>query len=385
MENKNEMNEERILAEDVSLEQPKRNQESKKDKGTKKPIIVLLVAVLVIAVALIVKPVRRELFTNDMAEEIKSNDNSLYKNKGLSGLRGWDEISPAERDIYRKRYPDFRGYSMKQAKIVYANNLYIDRFGEESFHRYDYDVRDKQYKESVVRQAIYEQFGEDEGLIAWLNGLTLQEKIDFLESNYQASMNNFEYEWQKNDFESRVYDTEGFDWYTIGDYIIPIPKTMYLSGDTSFNLKYKFFQNDPSKNSSIIVNCHDGDYSEMATFLKDLNHHYIKEDDEIAHLREIVQFRVSFKDEAKQMSVYSHAQGRDMSNCKGPDFIDIGGQIVIHAEYDQVFKDPVTHVDTYSFYSPTKYMVVMTGCPVTEEKDSKAELEKVVRGIRKIK
>lgn len=85
------------------------------------------------------------------------------------------------------------------------------------------------------------------------------------------------------------------------------------------------------------------------------------------------------------MSVYSHAQGRDMSNCKGPDFIDIGGQIVIHAEYDQVFKDPVTHVDTYSFYSPTKYMVVMTGCPVTEEKDSKAELEKVVRGIRKIK
>ena len=147
MENKNEMNEERILAEDVSLEQPKRNQESKKDKGTKKPIIVLLVAVLVIVVALIVKPVRRELFTNDMAEEIKSNDNSLYKNKGLSGLRGWDEISPAERDIYRKRYPDFRGYSMKQAKIVYANNLYIDRFGEESFHRYDYEVRDKQYKE----------------------------------------------------------------------------------------------------------------------------------------------------------------------------------------------------------------------------------------------
>lgn len=129
MENKNEMNEERILAEDVSLEQPKRNQESKKDKGTKKPIIVLLVAVLVIAVALIVKPVRRELFTNDMAEEIKSNDNSLYKNKGLSGLRGLDEISPAERDIYMKRYPDFRGYSPKQAKIVYANNLYIDRFG----------------------------------------------------------------------------------------------------------------------------------------------------------------------------------------------------------------------------------------------------------------
>ena len=323
MENKNEMNEERILAEDVSLEQPKRNQESKKDKGTKKPIIVLLVAVLVIAVALIVKPVRRELFTNDMAEEIKSNDNSLYKNKGLSGLRGLDEISPAERDIYMKRYPDFRGYSPKQAKIVYANNLYIDRFGEESFHRYDYEVRDKQYKESVVRQAIYEQFGEDGGLIAWLNGLTLEEKIDFLESNYQASMNNFEYEWQKNDFESRVYDTEGFDWYTIGDYIIPIPKTMYLSGDTSFNLKYKFFQNDPSKNSSIIVNCHDGDYSEMATFLKDLNHHYITENDEIVHLREIVQFRVSFKDEAKQMSVYSHAQGRDMSNCKGPDFIVI--------------------------------------------------------------
>lgn len=383
MENKNEMNEERILAEDVSLEQPKRNQESKKDKGTKKPIIVLLV-VLVIAVALIVKPVRRELFTNDMAEEIKSNDNSVYKNKGLSRLRGWDEISPAERDVYM-RNPSFRGYSRKQKEIVYANDLYIDRFGKESFDRYDYEVRNKQYKESVVRQATYEQFGEDEGLIAWLNGLTLQEKIDFLESNYQASMKNFEYEWQKNDFESRVYDIEGFDWYTIDDYTIPIPKTMYLSGDTSFNLKYKFFQNDPSKNSSIIVNCHEGDYSEMATFLKDLNHHYIKEDDEIAHLREIVQFRVSFMDEAKQMSVYSHAHGRDMSNCKGPDFIDIGGQIVIHAEYDQIFRDPVTHVDTYSFYSPTKYMVVMTGCPFNEEKDSKAELEKVVRGIRKIK
>ena len=377
------MNEERILAEDVSLEQPKRNQESKKDKGTKKPIIVLLV-VLVIAVALIVKPVRRELFTNDMAEEIKSNDNSVYKNKGLSRLRGWDEISPAERDVYM-RNPSFRGYSRKQKEIVYANDLYIDRFGKESFDRYDYEVRNKQYKESVVRQATYEQFGEDEGLIAWLNGLTLQEKIDFLESNYQASMKNFEYEWQKNDFESRVYDIEGFDWYTIDDYTIPIPKTMYLSGDTSFNLKYKFFQNDPSKNSSIIVNCHEGDYSEMATFLKDLNHHYIKEDDEIAHLREIVQFRVSFMDEAKQMSVYSHAHGRDMSNCKGPDFIDIGGQIVIHAEYDQIFRDPVTHVDTYSFYSPTKYMVVMTGCPFNEEKDSKAELEKVVRGIRKIK
>lgn len=384
MENKNEMNEERILAEDVSLEQPKRNQESKKDKSTKKPIIVLLVVVLVIAVALIVKPVRRGLFTNDMAEEIKSNDNSLYKNKGLSGLRGWGEISPAERDIYMKD-PSFRGYSWKQKEIVYANDLYIGRFGKESFDRYDYEVRNRQYKESVVRQAAYEQYGEDEGLIAWLNGLTLQEKIDFLESNYQVSMNNFEYEWQEDSFESCVYDIESFDWYTIDDYTIPIPKTMYLNCDTSYGFKYQFFQKDPSKNSSIIVNCHDGDYSEMATFLKDLNHHYIKEDDEIAHLREIVQFRVSFMDEAKQMSVYSHAQGRDMSNCKGPDFIDIGGQIVIHAEYDQVFKDPVTHVDTYSFYSPTKYMVVMTGCPVTEAKEWKPIMENAIKGIRKVK
>ena len=90
-------------------------------------------------------------------------------------------------------------------------------------------------------------------------------------------------------------------------------------------------------------------------------------------------------DEAKQMAAYSHAQGMDMTNCKGPDFVDIGGQMVIHAEYDQIFKDPITHVDTYSFYSPTKFVVVMTGYPVTESKESKVTFENVIRGIRRIK
>lgn len=314
---------------------------------------------------------------------MKPISNSVYMNKGLLELRTLKQISTEEKKDFLKTVPKETNY--RQMEIIYDNRKYIERFGKDEFDKYDKETRDQQFKKSIVRQAIYDQFGEDGGLLEWLNGLTLQEQIDFLESNYQKSIDNYEYKWREKSFESAIYDIEEFTWYVVDNYSIPVPNTMYLSGDTSFNLKYKFFQNDLSKNSSIIVNCHDGDYSEMATFLNILNHHYIKEDDEIAHLREIAQFRVSFMDEAKQMSIYSHSQGRDMSNYKGPDFVDIGGQIVIHAEYDQIFKNPVTHVDTYSFYSPSKYVVVMTGYPVTEEKESKAELENVVRGIRRIK
>ena len=381
MENKNEMNEERILAEEVSLEQPKRNQERK--KGTRIPLIVLLVAVLVIAIVLLAKPVQRELFINEKAEQVKPDEKSVYRNKGLLKLRTLGQISDEERRDFLKTVP--YNTTIRQMEIIYDNDKYVERFGKDEFDKYDKITRDKQYKESVVRQAVYEQYGEDVGLIAWLNSLTLQEKIDFLESNYQTAMNNFEYEWQKNDFESRVYDTESFDWYTIDDYTIPIPKTMYLSADTSYGFKYQFVQKKQPKYYSIMVSCHNGDFSWMSNFLSGQKLHYIDAGIEIKHLQEAVEFRASFKDEARQMTVYSHAKGMDMSNSKGPDFIDVGGQIVLHAEFDQTAMNPANHVDTYTFYSPTKYMIVTTNYPVTVAKEWKIVMENVIRGIRKVK
>ena len=370
------------VTEDVSLGQLENNQVKQNGKHTKKTVFIVLAVLLAIGVGLVLKPVQKVFFSNDSTEETKTNNNSAYKNMGLNKLRDLYQIQEKERSAFRKSLPE--GTSIKQGSIIYDNDKYIDRFGMDEFGKYDKATRDHQYKESVVRQAIYDQYGEDEGLVSWLQGLTLQERIEFLELNYQASY-NYENEWQETIFNSHVYDMDNYVWHTIEGYTIPIPKTMYLIVDTSFNLKYKFFQNDPSKNSSIIVNCHDGDYSEMSGFLDNLNRHYINEEKEIAHLKKIVQFRVSFMDEAKQMAAYSHAQGMDMTNCKGPDFVDIGGQMVIHAEYDQIFKDPITHVDTYSFYSPTKFVVVMTGYPVTESKESKVTFENVIRGIRRIK
>ena len=123
----------------------------------------------------------------------------------------------------------------------------------------------------------------------------------------------------------------------------------------------------------------------MANFLSGQKRHYINEDKEMAHLRETSEFRASFKDEARIMEAYSQTKGMIMSNSKGPDFIDIGGQIVLHAEYDQTAVSPVNHVDTYSFYSPTTFMMVITNYPVTEANEWKDVLKNLVSCIRCVK
>lgn len=364
----------KIVSEDVSLDQLESIQIKQNDKHTKKTGFIILAVLLAIGVCLVFQ---RVFFSNNSTE-----DNSAYKNKGLNKLRNLDQIQEKERSAFIKSLPE--GTSFRQWDIIYDNDKYIDRFGMDEFDKYDKATRDRQYKESIVRQAAYDQFGEDTGLIEWLNGLELQEKIEFLETNCQASY-NFENEWQEVVFDSRAYDFDSYDWYSIEDYTIPIPKTMYLNGDTSCNFKYQFIQKDLSKHSSILVSCHYGDYSWMANFLNGQKRHYINEDLEIAHLRETVEFRASFKDEARQMAAYSQMKGMIMSNSKGPDFIDVGGQIVLHAEFEQTAVSPVNHVDTYSFYSPTTYMTVTTNYPVTETKEWKEALKGVIRGMRRIK
>ena len=391
----NRDNDQLVSTEEVSLEQSNVGNVSaaEHDKGSNNSIEnrkgnsqrrILLICVLLAVLSIPILIVLTKTDKNNVAEEAKPIDSSMFKNKGLDRLRGWGDLSPGEREEYLKQNPSFAEKSWKQMEIIYANRQYIDRFGEAEFDKYEKETRDRQYKESIVRQAAYDQFGEDTDLIKWLNGLTLQEKIEFLETNYQASY-NFENEWQEIVFDSRTYDIDSYDWYTIENYTIPIPKTMYLKEDTCYNFKYLFVQKDPSKYSSISVNCHYGDYSWMANFLSGQKRHYINEDKEMAHLREAAEFRASFKDEARIMEAYSQTKGMIMSNSKGPDFIDIGGQIVLHAEYDQTAVSPVNHVDTYSFYSPTTFMMVITNYPVTEANEWKDVLKNLVSCIRCVK
>lgn len=356
--------EEKIIVEDVSLGQKENNPNKNKSKKIDKKRFVIITVLVFVGLALLLKPVLRDSFLNNNIEETGLNDKPVYKNKGLEELRGWGELTQEERENYIDKNPSIKGKTWAQTEVTYANRKYLNRFGKEEFEKYDKAERDQLYKESVVQEAICFQFGEDVELMARLNGLSLQEKIDFLESNYQTG--NAKYNSQLGDFDSRTYNLEDFDWYVIEDYSIPIPNTMYLSNDTSFGIKYNFMQKDPSKYARIQVKFDYDDYSFFASYFNNGRKLPLMEETSVS---------IEIWQGMKEM-------GFEVLNLKGPDYINIDGEIVMKVGFDR--KDPFpTHVDIYSFYLSNKCTTITTSYRVADAKEWKSIIEASIKGIKR--
>lgn len=158
------------------------------------------------------------------------------------------------------------------------------------------------------------------------------------------------------------------EWFSIGDYKIPIPETMYLSNDTSFGIKYNFMQKDPSEYARIQVKFDYDDYSYLASYFN--NGRRLPWMEETSASIEIWQGM-------KEM-------GFEVLNIKGPDYIQIDGEIVMKVGFDR--KEPFpTHVDVYSFYLPSKCTTITTSYRISEASEWKSAIEASIIMTKRIK
>lgn len=158
------------------------------------------------------------------------------------------------------------------------------------------------------------------------------------------------------------------EWFSIGDYNIPIPETMYLSNDTNFGIKYNFMQKDPAKYARIQVKFDYDDYSYPASYFNNGKR---------LPLMEETSASIEIWQGMKEM-------GFEVLNLKGPDYINIDGEIVMKVGFDR--KDPFpTHVDIYSFYLPNKCTTITTSYRIAEAKEWKSAIEASIIMTRKKK
>lgn len=121
----------------------------------------------------------------------------IYKNKGLRGLRGWNELSEEEKQEFKnKTYRDYSySYDNRQMLDSYNNNdwgaayntlNFKEAFGDEAMQQIKNPYqRDAMYRSYVINNAIDEEFKDSPIKIADQlrnNGVTDDALIDILES-----------------------------------------------------------------------------------------------------------------------------------------------------------------------------------------------------------
>lgn len=158
------------------------------------------------------------------------------------------------------------------------------------------------------------------------------------------------------------------DRYSIGDYSISIPETMFLSDDKDFDIKYNFKPKDDSKYARIQVKIYQDDYVDIDEMLRNGERFY---DEEVEYLKEYLMEELA-------------STGANPKNLQGPHYIKIGGETSIHWEYDRMKPTP-THVESYSIYEPRRCMTITTSYRISEKEYWKKDLENAIKGIRKVK
>lgn len=158
------------------------------------------------------------------------------------------------------------------------------------------------------------------------------------------------------------------DRYTIGDYSISIPETMFLSDDKDFDIKYNFKPKDDSKYARIQVKIEQDDYADIDEMLRNGERFC---DEEVEYLYEYLMEELT-------------STGMNPKNLQGPHYIKIDGETSIHWECDRMKPTP-THVDSYSFYAPRKCVTITTSYRISEVEYWKKDLENAINGIRKVK
>lgn len=95
---------------------------------------------------------------------------SIEKIKGLKGLKG----------LSAQEYEDWKNQQIKAGKIkettsfenqekLYNNQLYVDRYGVDSFKSFSYDERIARYKEDTLKDAVLEKYAGDPKLSEYMS------------------------------------------------------------------------------------------------------------------------------------------------------------------------------------------------------------------------
>lgn len=121
-----------------------------------------------------------------------------YKNKGLSGLRSFSDLSKDEQqEFMRMKFQEhpkdhdiLRALTEEDWNDVYAYNQFRNTFkvnaNDEAYNNLSREQMDAMYRSRVINDAISEQFANNKDVLWQLNnnGVTDEGKIDLLESGY---------------------------------------------------------------------------------------------------------------------------------------------------------------------------------------------------------
>lgn len=113
-----------------------------------------------------------------------SKELPIIISKGLSGVTSSDN---PDFELWRKKHEeDLYHYSFEDAKRIYKNGLFINKYGEEKFNSLSPEERDSLYESNEINAYIQDNYSEDERFNE-IQGLTLEGKRELINSEYKNS------------------------------------------------------------------------------------------------------------------------------------------------------------------------------------------------------
>ena len=130
--------------------------------------------------------------------------------KGLSGLKGWGQLTDEERALWLEQHPKYKGVDERKMYDGYVNQNFIDQFGRENFDRYDRHTRDAIYQSKVLDTAVRDTFKDDVNLNTILD-MTPEGQMELFNSNYLEKQEKVDRRKDKNETSPLTSNKKGFD------------------------------------------------------------------------------------------------------------------------------------------------------------------------------
>ncbi len=133
----------------------------------------------------------------------------VQETKGLTGLKGWTQLTSEEQAAWLELHPKYKGLNTKQMISGYANQNFVDEFGRENFDKYDRQTRDSLYRSKVIDTATRDTFKDDDNFDT-IMGLSDEGKLELFESDYLGKQEKVDTRREKLD-EDKFLKNDGFE------------------------------------------------------------------------------------------------------------------------------------------------------------------------------
>ena len=366
----NRENEELVSTEEVSLtsnvspdEHDKEANDSKKDRKGKSLRGCLIVGALVIVVAFWVL-----VFLGNIEKRIVEEEMNEAKTQVLVSA-----------DVL-KEYPRVYRYSDADNKYV-ADSLILNVVSITGVYDFDnpnsitcmigYEIEGREYRlftlkvEADSLEKHYNQllkYADDENVQAIDNLYAFLRRnchIDYVENKHYKGF-VFVYDGCPDELKR--------EWFSIGDYKIPIPETMYLSNNTNYGINYDFVSKDNSKYAEIQVKYVYDDFSYFSDIL-DKGGKIPKEVES-----DFVSLAVVGPMNQNHM---------DVKKVYDADYLNIDGKNVLHVGVDHSFPE-LRHVDYYYFFLQNKWLGITVSYRISEASEWKSSIEASIIMMKRI-